>query len=424
VHLTLADIATAVARYSERLHAEAGARHHVASPLGAWLLLAVAATAAKGPERAALADVLGVDPQDAAVTARELLANPHPMVGAAAGAWHRPKVATDALAAWLQALPEVIETGEMPTQHQIDQWAREHTLGLIERFPLELTDDTVLLLASALATRVSWLVPFDLAPGAALGVNSSWSAGLTNVLRTPGEPWTGRSMHDVHIASTTRAGDVAVHTARAQQEGSRPGVGVHVISVIAAPDVAPTDVLAAAYELAIDALHSRAVSTRSLFDLPLGDGAAWTITEEPAGDRRVPPERFSAVLPAWSADSDHELLVPALGFPAAAAALIDLLPPDGYQSRACQRAVARYDRVGFEAAAITGLAISTSAPAFPPGARRSAEVRFGHPFAVVAVTSDLSSGSVTGEQRSGPWHGVPVFSAWITDPDDADGASG
>jgi hypothetical protein len=41
------------------------------------------------------------------------------------------------------------------------------------------------------------------------------------------------------------------------------------------------------------------------------------------------------------------------------------------------------------------------------GQQRVAELRFGHPYAAVAVTSDPSGGS---------WQGVPVFSAWITEP--------
>ncbi|MCI4061131.1 hypothetical protein MRQ36_00505 [Micromonospora sp. R77] len=41
---------------------------------------------------------------------------------------------------------------------------------------------------------------------------------------------------------------------------------------------------------------------------------------------------------------------------------------------------------------------------------RTAELRFGHPYAVVAVATD--------ERRDGAgvWHGVPVFSAWVATP--------
>jgi len=39
--VAVTDTAAAVARYAGRLHRVAGEGHHVASPLGAWLLLAL-----------------------------------------------------------------------------------------------------------------------------------------------------------------------------------------------------------------------------------------------------------------------------------------------------------------------------------------------------------------------------------------------
>jgi hypothetical protein len=47
---------------------------------------------------------------------------------------------------------------------------------------------------------------------------------------------------------------------------------------------------------------------------------------------------------------------------------------------------------------------------------RDAELRFAHPYAVVAVAGQTSgTGNAT---KPGPWHGVPVFSAWVSEPDD------
>jgi hypothetical protein len=91
VTLTAADLASPVAQYAQRYHAEIGDSHHVASPLGAWLVLALAASAARGDERAQLAEMLGVDVNEAAATARALLSDPHPLVGAAAAVWNRPE---------------------------------------------------------------------------------------------------------------------------------------------------------------------------------------------------------------------------------------------------------------------------------------------------------------------------------------------
>jgi hypothetical protein len=120
-------------------------------------------------------------------------------------------------------------------------------------------------------------------------------------------------------------------------------------------------------------------------------------------------ETYTGFLPAWTADGDHDLLGcgPALGFPAACQSLGAFCPgPVIYEAK--QVATARFDRRGFEAAAITSMAVRVSGP--PPEARtvkqRQATLRFGRPYAVVAVALD----------PGGPWHGVPVFSAWVAEP--------
>ena len=77
-------VARSVARYAATFHGAVGDGHHVASPLGAWLLLALAAPAAAGQLRERLADVLGADIEDTRDTAAALLAEPHPTVSSAA----------------------------------------------------------------------------------------------------------------------------------------------------------------------------------------------------------------------------------------------------------------------------------------------------------------------------------------------------
>jgi hypothetical protein len=390
-----ADLSAPLARYAARLHAGAAGEHHVASPLGAWLLLALAASAAGDravPED--LADALGLDPRAAAEMAAALLADPHPAVLSAAAVWHRP-AAGDALAGWLAGLPPRVAVGDLPDQAGADAWAAEHTAGLIERFPLRLRPDTLLVLATALATRVSWERPFDLVPAAELRPGRGW-AGLTRALRTP-----DGYGHEQFVAVTDGAGDVAVHTARSRD-------GLAVTSVAAAPDVPPADVLAAAYEIAGD---PAAVRRRSLFDLS-GDGPLWTLTERP--DQTTAPdgreERCVAVLPAWSADSKHGLARPELGFGGASAVLAEALGLPGRDYEAKQSAVARYSREGFEAAAVTAMAVPLGFSPTRDGLVREAVLRFGHPYAVVAVTTD---------RAGGPWHGLPVFSAWVATPTDA-----
>jgi hypothetical protein len=410
--VTALGVTAPLARYARRFHQVAGAGHHVASPLGAWLLLALAGPACAGDDLRQLEEILGADADAAAGFAAELLAHPHPVVHAAAAVWGGNGSAAGArIASWRAGLPRQVGTGPVPGQAELDAWARRQTLGLIDRFPVEDGRTLIWLLATALAARVSWERPFDLAPASALGSASAWAMTLTRVLRTPHGPGNARVPgHDQFIAATDAAGEVAVHAASARG-------GLLVVSVAAAPEVPAADVLSAAYDLGTALAAGRPLTRRSLFDLPLGEGPAWTITQERA-DIAAPggrEERCTAVLPAWSAHSTHQLTDPRLGFVTVRHALD---PIDPWEAR--QAAMARYTRLGFEAGAVTALAVALSAVVPTPGVRRAAELRFGHPFAVVAVAA--GNARPRDSHRPGPhspWHGLPVFSAWVADPEDA-----
>jgi hypothetical protein len=366
------NIAPLISRYADRFHRAFGGDQHVASPLGAWVVLALAAPAATGAVREELAEILGASPEEARDAAAALLAKPHPAVASAAAVWRRPEVVA-ALQSWLAELPAAVEVGGIPSQADADRWAAEHTLGLIEQFPVEIRSDTAVVLASALATSVDWDVPFGLAPSAEL--RSAWSARVAQVLRSVPQ-------HEAYIASSP-LGDVAVHTARSVD-------GLAVTSVIADDAAAPVDVLAVAHG---------ALPRRSLFDLQLGDSPLWTVAETQGHG-----EQHIALMPTWSARSELDLMRPGLGFPAAARALVELLPPGEYRADAKQAAMARYTRTGFQAAAVTAMGIR--AVAVIEGRKRVATLRFGHPYAVVA------------RAVGGEWDGVPVFSAWVTEPED------
>jgi hypothetical protein len=399
-------------RYAERLHAQAGHGHHVVSPLGAWMVVALCGPiASRQWNKVAIANDLGADPDAAFGFVSALIADPHPLVTTAIGLWFRRVAETPRFETWRESLPSSIDTGDIPTQAELDAWSAEHTRGLIERFPLEIGPTTLCLLASALAAKVSWEVPFEVVDASELGP-SRWSGRVRAVLRAPrGDP-----RHRQFLAKTERAGTVCVHLAEARG-------GLLVGSVIAADeDVPPDDVLAAAEELVTAEARERgSVSRLSLFDLPLGKGTLWTLREEPAQnvktrDGRV--EQVVSVLPAWRATTAVELLGDeALGFDGAAAAIAWALELDHFVYEARQVCSARYSAVGFEAAAVTGLMVAVSAGR--PGIRRVAEVRFAHPYAVVSAAFDPDAQHGSAGSRS-VWDGLPVFSAWVEDPSDAE----
>lgn len=386
-------IADCVSAYAARLHAVIGTKHHVASPLGAWLLLALAAPASTGADRDSLTEVLGCDVADAARAAADLLTEPHPVVASAAAAWTSPAASLpEEFLRWREALPGVVTTGSLPGRAELDAWAREHTFGLIDRFPVS-AENLYLVLVTALATKVSWQVPFGLAPAVSLGSASPWAGRLNRVLRTPARP----AGHVKFITTTPQAGEVIVHIASAAG-------GLEVVSVAAMPAVPSGRVLAAAYDLGCRHAMGGRIDPRDLVSLPPGEHALWSVREIMAAGDSV-----AAVLPAWSAMSKHDLSSPGLGFDVAKHALVGNDDPWASQ----QVAMARYSRTGFEAAAISAMVVASAARL--PATHRDVVLRFGHAYAVVALAI-ATPGTASG---GSPWHGLPVFSAWVSEPEDA-----
>ena len=177
--------ATLIARYAERFNAEfADGEHAVTSPLGAWLLLALVAPAAEGDVRARLEDGLGTTAEDARERATVLLATPHPAVGLASGLWARRELLTTAYDRFADSLPEVVARGGVPTQPELDEWANRHSFGLIEHFPMEIREDTAIVLADALATDVEWDEPFEVVPSE--DFRSEWGSRVARALGARG----------------------------------------------------------------------------------------------------------------------------------------------------------------------------------------------------------------------------------------------
>jgi hypothetical protein len=251
------------------------------------------------------------------------------------------------------------------------------------------------------------------AAGKHLGSGSPWRGTVTRLL------WDGSPRKGTIIARSRSAGLVAVQAAVARED-------LTVISVSADPGAAREAVLAAAHDVASATMGDPAALACSLYDLPLGAGHSWEITEQtvPTYVKEPPLERIAgAALPAWSARGHLDLRgSPLFGVDPALATLRRLIGPrPDDKCQATQAAVASFTRYGFEAAAVTALGIRAAAARLPiqRTLQRTAVLRFDHPYAAVAIAGrpapDGAGGPAVPPSDS-PFSGLPLFAAWVDEP--------
>jgi hypothetical protein len=97
--------------------------------------------------------------------------------------------------------------------------------------------------------------------------------------------------------------------------------------------------------------------------------------------------------------------------------LVGPRPDDETETR--QAAVASFTRFGFEAAAITALGVRAADLRRTPseaGFERTATPRFDHPYAAMPITGWVPS--VESLPIDSSLVGLPLFSAWVHEPDE------
>ena len=390
--MTVADNPDLISSYAARLNPALLHGHATISPLGVWLLLALVGPAATGQSRRDLETVLGTTVADAQSRAQLLLEEPHPAVSAIAAVWDRDL--GPAFHRWARTLPGPVERGPVPDQLHANAWAEQRTDGRITEFALDIDDLTRLILASALTTDISWAKPL----GTSTELGGEFGAQIGRALVVDD----GAQL----VADTAAAGLVAVTAPPTSS-------ALDVLSVIAAPDVGAERVDRAAHQVAA-MLRGDTTGARVIPADQLTDGHSWIVTERRVrGFGGSPVEiRWRSHLPAWSASSSHDL-DGAPGMSSVFSALAGFARPEDQpvELAAKQTAVASYGREGFTAAAVTAIAmVPGSMPTIREVLVRNVDVRFNRPYAVLATAAT--------DQGPPAWRGVPLFSAWITKPDD------
>ncbi|MBB5915797.1 hypothetical protein BJY24_004709 [Nocardia transvalensis] len=362
---------------TRRWCAVAGTGDFVLSGCGVWPLLGLLATAANAPARTELAAAVGLSADDAHEAALRLLAelDEAETVSGALGVWVREDV--ELRAEWARSLPEgVVE--KLTGQPALDAWADRRTGGLIDRFPLTVTADTLLVLATAIVARTPWLQPFDddvLEPG----------AGPWRGHRGPGLSRFSSDLGDAALL------DAAEPVTRVTVRG-RHDLDVHLLL----GDGAPGDILGAG----LDALDG-SIDARTA--LPIGTEGPGLVVRE----TRALADTVRIQVPPFVIRSSHDLLRHAdlFGLRTASDDGAGRFPAISqtplYVADAAQDALARFTREGFEAAAVTAVAMARAAGV--PRPRRVTEISatFDRPFGFLAVHRPT---------------GLVIVAGWVADP--------
>jgi hypothetical protein len=255
--------------------------------------------------------------------------------------------------------------GILTDQAALDAWVAEQTDGLLTRMPVQLSEDVRLVLASALALKTAWALPFHEFP--------------RNDRR-----WLSRADQDldslrVHDSAT---GPLTVVTVR--------GAGEFDVRLVVG-DGGRAAVLTAALGLEDDGIS----------------GAEVLAAERPAPGVEViesmaPAPTVILSLPYFEIDAVHDLLQhpDVFGLTAASDAsrghFPGLSPEPLAVDQARQAVLARFSATGFEAAAVTAVAAAAgSAPR--PGAK-ALYVDLDRPFGFIAVHRPT---------------GTPVVAGWV-----------
>ncbi|SNX63796.1 serpin (serine protease inhibitor) [Streptomyces sp. TLI_55] len=258
----------------------------VFSAAGVWPLLAFLADGAAGAARAELAEAVGMPADRSASAARELLAAMGRMQGleSALGLWtKRTLELRERWAAGLPAEAHGVLTGDVAADGAaLDAWAAKRTGGLIEVMPVRVMPDTEMVLASALAVRTEWEVPFkgDLMPW-----RDRDRAGLS---RTTSDP------DDVAVA---RAGAGAVTEVRVRGTN---GIDVHLL--LGEKRLTPGQVLGAGVDVLGGALTAVPGS-----GLPFGAAGPGLRVETVRTERPEPPS-LTLNTPEFTVTAHHDLL--------------------------------------------------------------------------------------------------------------------
>ncbi len=339
------------------------------SAAGAWPLLAILADAATGAARDEMAAAIGIDPADgtrAGLAVLDWLGSTEGLNGAL-GVWHRDELPIRS--EWQTRMPSGVSekfSGDVAEdQRALDVWTRDRTDGLIERMPVHIDDRTLLVLASALTVRTTWLEPF--------------AGGGQRPLH--------RKSRDVSIVRA--APDVTC----VRVEGDN---GIDVQVVLGIVGAAAGTVLSRGLGLIAGPAADPATDPSDLS----GPGLSVATVPSASGQPEV-----ILTMPSFTVTGDHDLLTlpDVFGLATVTDSRHGHLPGISdvplCVSAAKQAAVAEFSATGFRAAAVTAAGMVMAGMARPMREAVQVRITVDRPFGFFAVHRDT---------------GLVLFAGWVT----------
>ncbi|MBR7835198.1 hypothetical protein KDL01_18135 [Actinospica durhamensis] len=357
----------------------------------AWPLLGLLAHAADGPGRKELEHAVGLPANDARAGALEILGLLREMTAtnSALGIWARAQCPLDP--PWTTGLPlgtvghltgDPVRDGPL-----LDGWARQHTGGLIEKMPVEVDDETLLVLATAMSVRTSWIRPFTESGYPTWSDEGVWRDRRYYTL------WRASRIVDRVSVAATNHGEITCLEILGKE-----GVTVHL--VIGEQGRSAREVLEGG-------LLARSGYGRRGGELRIGETAPALAVERVPDNE--PDDRLLIHMPRFSVDASHDLLEhpEVFGLDTVTDRLRGHFPAISAQplavSQARQSAAARFTAKGFEAAAVTAIALMAGGmPPVPPRRVKQIRVELDRPFGFFA--SHRASGLI-------------LAAGWVAEPE-------
>lgn len=373
----------ALQKYTEDFYAktEFGESNLVGSPLGSWLLVASIASGlslnGNSSLKADLESSLHIDVEEAEEAVKEILEK-YRELNYVSQAWTIPDLSElPAVKDWVEANSLIPHEGNIPSQEQIDEWASTNTNGLIKEFPSSMDESVLLVIANIIYSKLAWKTKFIATPKTE--PMKDWD--VETVL-------TANATNDVKFFIDSNNDVFAVYKVKAI--GDRESVSL---------------VTCLSSELSPQTLMRVANNPDSMKEILPADERLLQCSENIYRIKEVVrgsvPTEIHVTVPAWEAESLHKLIEnKSMGYQAISQALREGATTP-FATDAKQVAVAKFDKDGFEAAALTTMIVSRCA--LPTMVTKTVyELNFTKPFVFISHIEEL-----------------PVFSGYICKANEA-----